>query len=260
MSYYFPQLATGTSGQFPLRRTLVRRTVVNRLDDGREIRLADPDAALIRWELEYRGLSDAERVALATLFDNTRGRLKTFVFFDPCGNLLRRSEELTNAVWSHGGTMQVHPNDGFTRLMNPAPGPQSIAQTLDLPGWFHYCGSALFRAAEGSPGVTLRISTPGGSISSETPIGSDWTIAACSGSVDRTSESVTFGIELPSGAAVDVRGPQFEAQPARSGYRKTSSTTGRYPETRFDQDELTFQANGIDDFSTTIRLVSRVRL
>ncbi|MDZ4798337.1 MAG: DUF2460 domain-containing protein [Bryobacteraceae bacterium] len=255
----FPQLATGTSGQFPITRTPSRRTIVNRLGDGREIRLADPDASTVQWDLQYRGLSDSERVSLVSFFEEMRGRLRTFLFLDPCGNLLAHSEDLTRPVWSLGGMIRVEAQEGYTRLVNTAQTAQGAAQEVEAPGWYRYCGSGVFRCSENTA-IQLTLGTADGAIASSHKVSAEWTEASCSGSIDGSAEAVTFGIEMPAGIALDIRGLQLEAQPGRSGYHRTTGSTGCYPETRFDQDELVFQADGIENHSTSIRLVSRARL
>src|ERR671910_288909 len=96
---YFPQLATGASAQFPLEWRLIRRTIVNRTADGTLLKLDDPNAAGIAWSLRYQGLTEAERAALEALFHDTEGRLQTFLFLDPRGNLLTWTEDLSKPVW-----------------------------------------------------------------------------------------------------------------------------------------------------------------
>lgn len=259
MTLYFPQLATGTAGQFPLTKTQVRRTVVNRMADGSEVRFTDADAASVVWDLEYRGLSDAERTALAEFFGTTSGRLRSFVFLDPCGNLLAHSEVLTNPVWQVDALMRVEAGSESTRLVNTAQEAQSVSQAVDAPARFRFCGSAEIRC-DSTEGVRLWLGDGEARIWSDVTAGPRWSPFACSGEFDSDGASVTFGIELGAGAVVHVRGLQLEAQPARSGHRRTATHTGRYEDTRFDQDELVFRADGIENHSTSLRLVSRVRL
>ena len=95
----FPQLSTGTTGQFPLLRTKTRRTVINALADGRTVRYADGFGE-VSWDLDLRELSSSERGAVEALFVASEGRLRSFTFLDPADNLLEQSEALTNAAWS----------------------------------------------------------------------------------------------------------------------------------------------------------------
>jgi hypothetical protein len=52
---YYPQLATGAVACYPLTKSVVRRTVVNRMADGSAFKLTDADAFEMRWELRYSG-------------------------------------------------------------------------------------------------------------------------------------------------------------------------------------------------------------
>jgi hypothetical protein len=69
------------------------------------------------------------------------------------------------------------------------------------------------------------------------------------------SDEVSFGIELSSGASVDLFGAQVDSQPAASDYKRTGSRGGVYL-ARFLSDELTVRAEGTDVYSATIRIVS----
>lgn len=259
MSLYFPQLATGNTAQFPLHKTIERRTVVNRLPDGSEIRLADSNACSVRWQLDYRGLSDAERLSLLGFFDQTQGPLRSFVFLDPSDNLLVFSDEFDQSVWSLDPMLHIQRLDGYAKVTNTAQTIQTIAQATTVPASFRLCGSGVLRAVEPAT-VTLWMSGSGEQTASAFKIGDDWQTCICSGVPGSALETTRFGIDFSAGAAVELRGLQLEAQPGRSGYHRTKHKAGIYAETRFDQDRIVFRAEGLDDFATSIRLVSAVRL
>ncbi|MBC7925553.1 MAG: hypothetical protein H7039_07840 [Bryobacteraceae bacterium] len=258
MSLTFPQLSTGSSGQFPIRKSIEHRTIVNRLADGSLIRLADPDSTRTFWELQYSGLSDVERDRLDAFFNLTGGRLRSFLFLDPCGNLLANSEDLTTSAWALDGGLTTSASDSTSTIINGAQAAQSFRQTVPVRGDYEYCGSALLRAT--APGkVVLSLSNGNGSISSSTDVTTTgWTVAACLGSIAGDETEITFGVAVPAGLSLLVRGLQLEAQPGRSGYRRTTGNPGYHPQARFDQDELVFRADGIGNHSTTIRLTARV--
>src|SRR5947209_20105584 len=88
----FPQLNSGAVVQTAFRRSGMTRTEVNRLADGSEIRGPDDSATELIWEVALSELSDEELDRLSTLFDAVEGRVGTFVFLDPAGNLLQWSE------------------------------------------------------------------------------------------------------------------------------------------------------------------------
>ena len=80
---YFPQLASGSTAQYPLQKLCMARTVVNSCLDGHTIKLADPGAAYHEWQLTLQNLSDAELNVLEQFFDTCEGRLTPFTFLDP---------------------------------------------------------------------------------------------------------------------------------------------------------------------------------
>ena len=68
-------------------------------------------------------------------------------------------------------------------------------------------------------------------------------------------ESVAFKILTPAGSVVDVFGPQLEAQPAPSKYKKTLQQAGVYPNARFEDDVLADRATGVNRHSGVIRIL-----
>jgi hypothetical protein len=72
---YFPQLSSGATGQFPIERQRIQRTVVNQSSEDFEVRLADPGAAITEWHLGFDEMSDQELAALEALFQTVEGRL-----------------------------------------------------------------------------------------------------------------------------------------------------------------------------------------
>src|SRR5262249_28067481 len=95
----FPQLLTGASSQYPIRKRSAYRTIRNLCLDGREIKLTDPAASAIDWTLTFEELIDDEISALRDFFGSVEGRLGTFTFLDPTDNLLAWSERFDEAVW-----------------------------------------------------------------------------------------------------------------------------------------------------------------
>jgi hypothetical protein len=249
MMLYFPQLATGSVACYPLAKTVVRRTVVNRMADGSVLKLADPDAASVQWSLRYSGLSDAEREALESFFTECEGRLHSFTFFDPTGNLLAHSDDLTESVWHVDGLVRIE--EGL-KLTNGGQSWQGIAQTVAGPEWMTWC----FSASVGGAG-TVRMSI--GSLTSEYAVSSSGQTVWCSGLPEGDSEEITCRLDVAPGETVEISRLCLHAQPMPGEYRRTTQSSGVFTETRFDDDRLVFTADGPDNHSTTIRLMSRMR-
>lgn len=236
----YPQLTTGALSQFPVRKQRRLRTVINRAADGSVIKLADANAERDEWSLQYTGLSDAELAALQQFFTAAEGSLNGFTFLDPSANLLAWSDHLDNAVWVAGPQLTLaggvqDPAGGTSgwHLTNAGAGAQNISQTLGAPAGYQYCLSAYVRAAQPASATLLA-----GSQRSTQATGAGWTRLSFRASGDPTQDSITFGLEVAAGAALDVYGMQAEPQAAASLYR-SSTTGGVYENARLKDDTLT---------------------
>jgi hypothetical protein len=261
---YFPQLSTGAMGQYPIQKRRRSRTVLNESLDGSRIKLADASAASVEWVLGFQTLTDSERDALAQFHGTVEGRLLDFTFLDPADNLLCWSEKLDETVWSRNLLLVVtlgiaDPNGGTnaTRIVNTGAGPLAIQQVVNGPGWFHYAFSLQARSAVPQQ-IKLIRSTVSASQFSTYQIGPAWTPLLLTGNIPGTDPAVTFGIQVPAGGSIDVFGIQVEAQIAASGYKKTFSNCGVYPQARFLDDALSLQADGPGQHSCQIGIHARL--
>jgi hypothetical protein len=250
--------------QYPVVRRDVTRTISNVLEDGGSIRMPDSGTKLISWQLEYSELSTDEWNAIDQLFAATQGSLGIFTFLDPTGNLLSWSEDYSKAVWNAGPLLQFgsgieDPLGGNSalRLTNTAQASQRLLQTISGPAWFQYCFSIYLRTATPQTVVLLQ-SAAGGQASRACATGSKWSRFVLSGSLGTTEESISFGIELPAGAQVDIYGMQVEAQPGAGKYKRTLDISGVHANCRFDVDSLTVSTEGPGRHSIIVRLVSNL--
>jgi hypothetical protein len=258
----FPQLATGASALYPLTRKSVTRTAVNVLGDGSTVIFGDPDAGMREWELQATGLALSEWTAIDTLFQAVMGRFATFMFLDPAGNLLLRSEEFGDPAWSNSPLIQltagVSDPLGTTRatqVVNAGSAAGAVAQTLAVPGNFRYTLS-VWTKTTGVSNVTLSASTTGGSATRIIELTNQWQRASLDVELGLDTESVVFGVVLDVGAIVDLFGMQVEAQPGTSDYKETGGSAGLYTEARFADDDLTVTAKGTDVFDAVVRIVA----
>ena len=258
----FPQLLTGAVGQFPGGKVIRRRTVVNETEDGRTVKLGDAAAGEVEWVLELKGLADSEWEAIENLFEVVEGRLGTFTFLDPFGNLLSWSEDLSAAVWqkSQGVSIAKGYEDplgglGACAVMNAGVGEGKVSQVLAAPGWYGYCLSVYARSAE--PGaVRLFVSTPSAAAEKEAAIGPTWRRVELSTNLYAADETVEFGAWIAPGRTVELFGFQVEPQVGASKYKKSTSRSGVY-RAWFAQDELVRTAHGLNDNSCTVRIRAR---
>jgi len=251
----YPQLGTGAMTQFPVQKKRRLRTVLNAAADGSSIKLADPNGEYTEWSLAYAQLSDSEISTLEQFFTAAEGSLNGFTFLDPTSNLLAWSDHLDNAVWAPGPALTVtsgvaDPAGGANawHASNTGGGAQSIVQTIQAPAGYLYCFSAYVRSTSPS-NVTMLL----GSQRANGAVTTNWTRISVSAAGDPQGTSISFGLEFPAGAAVDVYGMQAEPQACPSAY-KASTTGGVYQNARLRDDLLTATATGVNQHSCTVNI------
>jgi len=251
----YPQLASGALSQFPVQKKRRQRTVVNTGADGSTIKLADAPGGYTEWSLEYTQLSDGELAELQQFFAAAEGTLNPFTFLDPTSNLLAWSDQLGNAVWTRGPLLTMtpgvaDPNLGTNawRFINTGAGAQNITQTISAPAEYLYCLSAYVKSSQ-TPKITMLL----GANRADMPVEGKWTRAVFAASGDPAQESISFGLEFPAGAVVDVYGIQVEPQASASVY-KASTTGGVYENARMRDDLLTIMATGVNQHSCRVNI------
>jgi hypothetical protein len=255
---YFPQLSSGATGQFPIKRQRQARTVVNQSRQGYQVKLADAAAAVTEWHLSFEEMSDQELAALEALFQAVEGRLTSFIFLDPSDNLLAWSEQQNQPVWQAGPLLTLtgglaDPLKGTAayQVGNPTGATLMLLQSIDAPASLDYCLSLYGRSDSSTQVWLLR-----GSAAEARTIGTQWTRLMSAGQVNDTAESISFGIALDPGTTIDVFGMQAEAQTAASLYKRTAETGGVYPNARFRDDVLTITTTGPGRHSCELDIVN----
>lgn len=261
---YYPQLTTGAISQFPVTRSTNLRSVVNQLPSGFSIRLADSGYEKVQWLLQYSSLTDGERSAIESLFEASEGQLSTFTFLDPTANLLMWSEDWTQAVWTPDALLQVmagvqDPFGGSAamQLTNTAQTMQEIVQNTSGPSWFLYCYSVYVRSNVPAT-ISLAVAATGQTSLTSVVTGSNWTRVLTSKTLSAQQEGISFGVQIPAGAQVEVFGAQVEAQAEAGPYKKTTDLGGVYASTRFSSDLLTFTADAPNQNSVHTGLISNL--
>lgn len=257
----FPQLVTGASALYPVKKTAIQRTALNTMADGSVVVFADPDAASSAWELHATGMTLAEWNAIEALFQATSGMWQTFTFLDPTGNLLAQSETLTAGVWTNGALIELTAavadplgTTRATRVTNVGSAAAAVAQVLNVPGNFQYCFSVWARTV-GTSSVTLTASTTGANLAQTFALSGSWTRVVLAGNLGQATVQVTFGAQLDAGGTVDLFGMQVEAQLAPSDYKQTAAQSDVYSKARFGSDDIQVTAQGTDVYDAVIQIV-----
>jgi hypothetical protein len=258
----FPQLVTGASTLYPLKKRHIFRTVVNELGDGRKVVYEDTGAGTADWELHLTGMTRSEADAVDALFESVGGQWGTFIFLDPAGNMLTQSVDPSNTVWTNGPEIQftqgvADPFGGTSavRAGNAGQADQNISQILSVPGNFQYCIS-LWARTPGNSHAVLFGQTAGASATSALAIDGTWRFFELPLNLGQATDSVTFGVTLASGALVELYGMQVEPQLAASDYKPTGSESGVYPNARFASDTLTIKAQSTDVYDAIFKIIA----
>ena len=246
--------------QFPFRKETRFRTLVSGAADGSEIRAGDVDFHSRQWELALHHLSDAEWQAIEDLHVQTEGRLQTFVFLEPGNNLLSWSETLADPMWTKDAGITTTDSQadplGGTRggKISNSGGVGGVSQGFAMPASYRYAGSVWARTV--SAGASLEVSDGATQVvSAGFDSTNQWKRYSVGYNLFSALETVSFRIVVPSGGTVDVYGPQLEAQPAPSQYKKTVQQAGVYSDARFAEDVLGDRATGVNRHSGVVRIV-----
>jgi len=255
---YFPQLSTGATGQFPIRRERSARTVINQSCQDYQVKLADPAAATTEWHLSFEEMTDQELAALEALFQAAEGRLTPFTFLDPADNLLAWSQDLTQAVWQKdpllaltGGLADPLGGTGAFQVTNPTAATLMLQQSINAPASLDYCLSLYVRSDQSSKIWLVR-----GTESDSRTVSGQWARVTSAGVLASAAETINFGVALDPGSTVDIFGLQAEAQTTASLYKKTAETGGIYPNARFRDDTLTIRTVGPNRHSCELDIVN----
>jgi hypothetical protein len=231
------------------------------MPDGSRIDLVDFRDARVGWTLQYSGLSSAEREAFDSFHAAIQGANRTFFFAEPGANLLRWSERMGQAPWILDPLLNWaqdgESSSGATchRATNAAQTVQGFKQTIDASSRYRYCFS--FEAKAESPcELGVFIGSASGQIRQVCRVTSEWSRYEMSGTPGGDSDQVEARMELPAGAIVQFACFQLEIASAASPYQKTEQRCGIYPRTRLAHGEVRFWANGVEDHSITLELIS----
>ncbi len=259
----FPQLATGATAQYPIRRRRSERTILNLCQDGSVIALWDESASQVKWDLHFAGLTDLEVTNLTSFYELCEGPLQSFLFLDPATNLFAYSEDFTQPAWQantllliSAGVEDPYGTTRASQLLNSSLGALSITQTLGVPG-FTSCALSVYARSDTPAQVTLTRSDGSNVESILLQTTSTWTRFSLNTAFAASiSTSCDFSLELPAGTSIDIFGFQLEPQPMPGTYVMTSAYTGIYPNTRFDANQITVTATAPGESRLIVSLLS----
>lgn len=260
MSYY-PQLG-GITTALPYETASSFETVENNLPSGQHRARARRTGPLGKWIVRHGKLSAADLDTLHTFFVARHGRLETFAFLDPAGNLVPQSEDFSHADWVKTGTSQTasgvtDPFGGtLAKTVTSSTGNGTI-RTVILPdggaSGFVLNLSIWARVASGTQTlrfVFVRSDTDGPLSAENRTITTTWARYDFKATIaEGVNVGIRFGGESTwgSGVAIDLFGAQVNAMPGPGAYAKTPGDLGLHDNCRFDTDvwDVEYQASGL---------------
>jgi hypothetical protein len=193
--------------------------------------------------------------ALRDFFALVEGRRQSFTFVDPLANLLKWSEDLSQAEWSNSGIgWQAGEEDPFGGTSGfSISGGGELKQIVAAPAEYRYCFSVW---AAGGAGARVRVRC--GTAERESDLGAQWMRVWASGYGDAQTQDVECALSLDGGAGVRIYGLQLEAQPAPSDYKRSAGSPSVYPMSRFAESGLRVTGIAPDCYEAAVRIVSPV--
>ncbi len=170
--------------------------------------------------------------------------------------MLTWSEDFDEAVWQTSGVTLVgggaDPLGGSGAVQVSGSG--DFWQAVVGPAAFRYVASAWVKSS--IPGVELKITDGvGAAVAVAVDSNGQWRRYEVTSGFASASEEVRWLVSKPSGAAIDVFGPQLEAQVSASAYKKTQLQAGAYSNARFDQDALGDQQTAKGRHAGLVRII-----
>jgi hypothetical protein len=209
----FPPLAA-----YPLTREVRYTSRLNRLAGAVEYRATDAGPRLL-WNVTLE-LTDAELAQVQAFYQARGGQYEAFSFLDPLDNLLRWSEDFSQAAWVKSDPANLHIS-GFT-LANSGAGPNVVRQAVALPG-VEVTGSVWLQAATAP--ITLRLTGGPERAVHPGPVWRRYTL---------TGTGTGFELEIPADAGVDATAAQLVAGPAPGNYVRSGAAGGLHSNCHFD--------------------------
>lgn len=264
----FPQLNTqGLLMQRPGRRSYAHRTSVERAEWGTQFARSHRAEPLGRWNLVYT-LSNAELAILEAFFEARGGKLESFTWLDPNGNLVQYSDDLTQSVWEKFSVTvadaQGDPFGGIRAIKTTSTGSNGMLAASVLPdggGSGFLVTASVWVRSDTNFGLSLGFIDSGFSVLSNSviPVAADKWV--------RLSHTARITTNLPvriliggfagwaSGTILHVFGAKAAPLGAAGGYVRSPQNWGYRTKVRFDNDALVVRHLGPNQNQVSIDLV-----
>ena len=264
MTRFFPSIWATNTLRYPLARHQKHRWIEAETPNGSVYRTYDSGGKMTRWALEFINVPSTQRQALDEFFDDCKGTFRSFVFLDPFENLVRQSEAFEDGVWEKQPGIFVSPYapDPYSgtqarRVSNVSSTPQSLLQTLVIPGWFSYTASCWLRSSDTATAELRAHPTNEDSVETFSLSGS-WQRYSINVCHESQTDAIHTGIRIPGNTEIFAYGFQLEQFSILSPYKRTTNASGVFADCRFDNDVIRWTTTGIDHHTSRVLVNGRM--
>lgn len=263
---YFPQfLSTKGGAQLPYQTEQAYETVVVDMPSAPRHVYARRGAGLTNfptgplWRFTHQlNITDAELATLRSFFQSQNGRLEEFVYLDPSGNLLKYSEDFSQADWEKNsvtvGSAVADPFGGTRATAMTATSSNSNINAYVLPAG---SGSGLVLTSS----VYVKPQSSGGSLAIgfidsgftvldsrqvSIPTAGQWYRIICPTTLASSStiRVLIGGFGTWNATTLHLFGAMCAPLPAENNYVKSPEFWGYHAKCRFDVDDLRWRKVG----------------
>ncbi len=274
---YYPQIGSGLITQRPYRTSQSFNSLLSDTPAGRPYGFVKqgsgltyfPLGPLSRFEVNHQAITDAEVQSLQNFFVSMQGRLGSFIYLDPSGNLIPVSEDFTDASWSPTGvTVGSAVTDPFggTRAttLTATTGNSNLAPTVIpggfLPAGYLLCASVYAKAHSAGQSLSIGFIDSGFSVLHSTTWAlpqNRWTriydsIALATSSYIRV---LIGGFGTWNSTAIDMFGPHCTPLGGPGDYVQSPVNLGLHANCRLDTDKLVIASRGPNENAVQIPVI-----
>jgi hypothetical protein len=264
---YFPQNSRGAMAQKQHQATASFETVKNALPTGRRFTYARRPTPLSAFTLGMSSISSGDRAIYEAFFATVDGRLRSFTYLDPNGNLVPASEDFSASSWTlagvSAGSAVTDPFGGTCAMSMASTGSDGIMYAPVLPSGgaigFWLCASVWAKAPASGTKLAIGFRSSSGAnlgrASFDCPA-NDWTrIRYAVQLVMSDPVYVQIGGDSTwASRTINLFGAQVSPMRGPGAYAKTPGNLGMVTNCRFGTDSLEFRNIGNNEWSVDIQI------
>lgn len=260
LTRYFPQITGGVMTSLPYTSKYSYKTDTGDMPTGKRYVWKWRPNALGTFNIVLTGITDAELATVQNFFYAAEGRLKTFQLMDPGGNLVRYSDDFSQAAWIKTASVGAAQQDPFKGNLATRIGTGNL-ETVVLPDGdalgYVFTVSAWVKAVGTGTSVVLGFSAPTNQTTTWELTQGVWTRVIHTSTFVSSNAPATALFSV-FGGSVDMFSCQCVPMPGPGPRLLTPGNDGLRAKCRFDSDDLVVTYNGKNDNSVTLPVVEFV--